>query len=480
MKHLSTTSSLTQRILHVLTQPIGVKKGKISSLAMLGIAKEKEYFLDNLSLLIASGMSVADALISIQKEVRSPVLKQIIKDVHIDIQDGETLWKSLSTTKLVTRHMIALIRIGEESGRLSENLKILVLQEQKARTFRQKIRSAMMYPVLLLLFTVLVGVLISWVILPKLSTVFGHLNIELPLLSKILIHFGVFLSNYGWIIIPSFLILFVSTLYGIFIRPQTKHIGQKILFQIPAIRTLGTNTELALMGFIAGTLLKAGVGITETLHSLKDSTDIIRYKGFYTHLIQQIEDGNGFEEGFLSFSKNQTYIPAPIQEMIITAERSGSLADTFLKIGENFEEKVETSTKNLSVLLEPILLVIVWLGVVGVALSVILPIYSLIGNLDMANTPTTQAQIQRNTINIQANTHLNNPEIQESPHIVLKPGFDDIPAKSLASDFAKTLTHLKPNTGYTYIKTSSGWHQIQLNDGSNGWVKDNFVHIKKE
>ena len=111
------------------------------------------YFIENLSMLTESGMDVLASLQAIKEDVRSSGMKMIIDTMIIDIESGSTLWRALERTKLAQDQVIALVRVGEESGRLSENLSVVALQQEKDRAFKSKIRSAMMYPVLVLIIT---------------------------------------------------------------------------------------------------------------------------------------------------------------------------------------------------------------------------------------------------------------------------------------------------------------------------------------
>ena len=106
-------------------------------------------------------------------------------------------------------------------------------------------------------------------------------------------------------------------------------------------------------------------------------------QGYSRSIIEKsIEQGNSFESSFKLYKDTNKLIPIPIQQIIITSERSGKLPEVLMNLGQTFEEKLQTTTKNLIVILEPVLLIIIWLGVLFVALSVILPIYSLIGGLN--------------------------------------------------------------------------------------------------
>lgn len=347
-----------------------------------GIGKERDFFIENLALLMESGMSIIPALESIVTGIRTKRMKAILNELQENISNGYALWSALEISRIFPDYIISLIKIGEETGRLSENLKIVGLQEQKNRIFRSKIRSAMMYPIFILVVTFVVGIGITWFILPRLVTVFSQLGIELPTATKFLIAIGKFLGEYGAIVMPIFLFLITIIIYFVFIFKKTKVIGQWLLFNFPGIKKLIQEVELSRFGYILGTLLEVGLPITTALNSLHQASSAFGYKKMYAYLRDSISDGNSFKESFSFYPKSKSFIPFTIQQMILAGEQSGNLPKTLIKIGEIFEAKTEITTKNLSVILEPILLVIVWVGVVGVALAVILPIYNLIGGFN--------------------------------------------------------------------------------------------------
>lgn len=346
-----------------------------------GLSKDTDYFIENLSMLVFSGMPVVDALKAITEEVHSGRMKIILNNISVEIENGSTIWKALQNSSLFKDHSISLIRLGEDSGKLTENLKVVAIEEQKDRMFKSKLKSAMMYPVFVLFVTAIVGIGIAWFILPKLATVFSQLKIKLPFITKMLINFGTFLGDYGQYVIPLIVILFVLVYLTFFSFKKTKVIGQFILFHIPGVKQLMKEIEVARFGYLFGTLLKAGVPITLALDSLASATEFETYRKFYTHIKVSVNDGNSIQKSFLSFKHSKKLISSPIQQLVVAGEKSGNLADILLKIGAMFEEKSDATTKNLTIILEPILLVIVWLGVVAVALAVILPIYGLVGGI---------------------------------------------------------------------------------------------------
>ena len=174
------------------------------------------------------------------------------------------------------------------------------------------------------------------------------------------------------------LIVFV---YFIFFFKRTRFVGQAFLFKFPGVGQLMKETELARFGYLLGTLLDAGIPIVGALNSLEEATGFQRYKKLYRHLCQGAEEGHSFAQSFAAYRKSRVLIDLPVQHLITAAEQSGRLPETFLKIGRRFESKIDITTKNLATILEPVLLIIIWLGVAFLALAIILPIYSLIGGL---------------------------------------------------------------------------------------------------
>ena len=357
------------------------KRPSFSLNLSIGYGNEKNYFVENLAMLIESGMGILPALDSIKTEVRSSRMLKAFTIIEAEIESGSSLWKALEGSRVFPAQAISLVRIGEESGQLTQNLKIVAEEQQKDREFRSKLRSAIMYPAFVLVLSFIIGTGIAWFVLPQLSKVFSQLHINLPLITRILIQAGNFLGKYGSVVIPLFTLLIIITIYFIFFFRQTKSIGEFLLLHTPGVKKLLKELELGRMGFILGTLLKAGVPVVEAVLSLKEASLFETYRKMYDSLEKTFEEGNSFQKSFALYPQSRKLISAPIQQMIISGERSGKLAATFLKIGEIYGAKTEITTKNLAVILEPILLIIVWLGVMFIALGVIMPIYSLIGGI---------------------------------------------------------------------------------------------------
>lgn len=346
------------------------------------LGEEKNYFIENLSMLLASGMDIIKALDGIEGELQSRKMKEMVFELRRDIDDGMPLWKALNKTKVFSSQVISLIRVGEQSGRLSENLDVINAQQKKDKGLRSKIRSAVMYPVFIIVMIIVIGFGIAWFILPRLAQVFDSLDMELPTITKVLIAVGTFLGSYGLYVVPVSIVVVLATIYFVFVYPKTRYIGYTMMFNFPITKKLIQQVELSRFGYIFGTLLNAGLPIDDTLEALTMATEFRPYKKMYRHVKENVILGHSIKSSMDSYPKSTKLIPSPVQQMIASGEQSGALSEVLIRIGENYEEKTETTTKDLPVALEPILLIVVWMGVVAIAMAVILPIYSLIGGLN--------------------------------------------------------------------------------------------------
>lgn len=367
----------------VKATPIERKKGADKKkLSTFGLSKERDHFIENLSMLVLSGMAITEALRAVVKETKDARMKEILTQVMENIEAGSPIWKAFYETGLFRGYTISLIRLGEESGKLADNLKVIAMQEEKDREFKSKVKSALMYPIFVLSLTGFIGIGISWFILPKLAKIFTDLKLTLPFITKVLIGFGVFLNEHGLIVVPLGLAVIGGIFYIVFVYHKTKIIGEYIIFSIPGIKVLMQEIEVARFGYLLGTLLDAGLQVTRAIESLENATETIRYKRFYKHLRESVDMGNSFEKSFESYPKIGKILPQSVVQLVVSGERSGNLNKTLLKVGQVLEAKSDQTTKNLTIIMEPILLVIVWAGVVCVAFAVILPIYSLVGGLN--------------------------------------------------------------------------------------------------
>lgn len=343
--------------------------------------EEKEFVLENVALLLESGMDMITALEAVRKSIRSKAIRKKIREMRHLVEAGSPFWQALKKTDFFSPHVVSLAKVGEESGHLPENLRVIVLQQYKDRDLRSRLRSAALYPVFMFALTGVIGISLAWFLLPRLTTIFLQLKVSLPLPTQALIWFGDFLQHYGVIVVPLTAASIFGAVYFLFINHKTQYVGKSILFHIYGIKGLIQQLELARLGFVLGTLLEAGMPLPDALSSLTDATPFRAYGKLYRYLYNRLIEGHALHGSMARYPGIEHLMPPTVQEMVGVGEQSGKLVETLLQMGRAYESKAEITTKNLTIIFEPVLLFSVWFGVVFVALAVILPIYGLVGNI---------------------------------------------------------------------------------------------------
>jgi len=344
----------------------------------IGFGDERDYFIENLSLLISSGMGISSALEALRLSVRTRKMKRITGAICEMVEDGSPLWQAFETTRLLPEKVISLIRAGEEAGKLPEHLNLVTLQQHKDRLLRTRVRSSLLYPGIVLFLAIVMALFSAWNILPTLTGIYAeNSSSSLPATTRSLIWFGWFLKAYGAFVIPAAVALVAAAAYLLFVNRRFKFMGDAILFRIPGVKTLVQGVEVARFGFTFGALLQAGFQVDQALESLKMGTSYDAYRSFYEHLRANVVQGESLEKSMRSYRAADRLVPVPIQQLIFSAEKSGKLPETLIKIGVIFEEKTESMAKDLVTVLEPIVLIIVGILVAYVVTGVITPIYGL-------------------------------------------------------------------------------------------------------
>lgn len=354
------------------------KRKKISALFLGG---EKDYFAENLSMLLSAGIGVSSAIAIMSEGASSSGYKKLLSIIGEELDDGNPLWKTLEGRGIFNRSYVYMVKVGEASGRLFENLNIIAEQQVKTKSFHSKLTSALIYPGIILSLTLVIGISVIWFVIPKMAKIFGDMRIVLPLPTKIMISLGNFITENPLLFLAS-IVGFLAVIIIFFFVPGTKKVGQAFLFRVPRIKDLLKEVEVARFGYVMYSLTQAGIPLTEALSSVEQSTDLAPYKKFYNYLFKSVNDGNSLESSFRKYKGLKSLFPVNIQQMVVAGERSGNLVNVLGKISGIYEEKIDVTSKNLSVILEPLLLFVVWLGVLFLALAVIMPIYGLIGGLD--------------------------------------------------------------------------------------------------
>jgi len=336
-------------------------------------------FTKHLAIMIKSGIPLSEAIKSLADQTKNPNFRQVLTEILADVENGQSLEKALSKHSNVFNSLyLSLVRTGEKSGKLEENLEYLALQLKKSYEFRKKIEAATLYPKIVLVATIIIGASISLFVLPQLIELFESLDVELPVTTKILLFIANLMKNWGILIIGGFVLLYLLFLWLIR-TPQVKPIWHKFLVNMPMLGRLVQNIELTSICRNLGIMLKSGLTVTSALETQRQATENLVFKEMLVDISKSVERGKKISEELNT--KKYRIMPTIVPKMIAVGENTGKLDETFIYLGDFFEEEVDDATKNLSNTLEPILLLAIGAVVAFVAMAIISPIYSLTGSI---------------------------------------------------------------------------------------------------
>ncbi|OGM31171.1 hypothetical protein A2803_01705 [Candidatus Woesebacteria bacterium RIFCSPHIGHO2_01_FULL_44_21] len=340
---------------------------------------DKALFTKHLAVMTKSGIPLAESVDSLEEQAKNPTFKKILAKVSADIQNGQSLYKSMARhPRVFDTTYLSLVQIGEESGQLEKNLEYLAANLKKSYEFRKKVVSASLYPMIVLVMAVVVGFGISYFVLPKLIDLFESLDVELPLTTKILLFIANTMKDYGIFIMAGVLLSII--LFRIFVNlPKVKIHWHRFLLGLPTIGSFMQSVQMTSMCRNIGVMLQSGLDISTTLETQKTATDNLVYKEYLASLQRGIEKGKSLKEQ-LESSKFH-FVPSIATKMIAVGEKTGTLESAFSYLGDFFEDEVDNASKNLSSTLEPILLIGISLIVGFVALAVITPIYDFTSSI---------------------------------------------------------------------------------------------------
>lgn len=328
----------------------------------------------NLGSMLDAGLPLSRALSVVERQSKNPRVQMIMKKIVTDINSGETFHESLAHYPKVFNDLyVSMVRAGEESGGLSESLHTLSVQMQRSTSLKKKIKGAMIYPAIVITILVIIGILMMIYVMPSITGTFKDLEVELPVTTKILIAVSDFMSANTILALGGLIALIVGVITGL--RTQAGHVATSwVIPRLPIIGTMAKETNSAHTARTLSSLLSAGVDVIHALDITKDVVQNHFYKKIIAEAAIRVEKGEPMSSVFIE--RTDLY-PILVGEMISVGEETGNIATMMEEMAEFYENEVERKTKDLSTIIEPILMVVIG-GTVGFfALAMIAPIYSI-------------------------------------------------------------------------------------------------------
>ena len=329
-------------------------------------------------MLIRSGLPLLGALRSMPDKTVSKSTVTVISCLADEVENGQFLSSAMRKfPKIFGDFAVSIVRVGEVSGSLSENLDYLAEELKKKRELKRKIISALIYPLLILLATLGIAGVLSVYVLPKILPIFQSFRAQLPWSTRTLIFFSGFLSHY-WLVLT----LAAATVFAFFwlvVRlPKAKLQTDRALLHLPLLGQMFRCYYLSNFFRTLGLLLKSEIRIVEAVAIASATTDNLFYKKLLREASGCLERGEKLS-GFLQ--KYPNFFPPLAGQLLLSGEAAGNLSGSLLYVSGILEEDLADLTRNLSVVIEPALMIIMGVLVGFVAISIITPIYGFTQNL---------------------------------------------------------------------------------------------------
>ena len=338
---------------------------------------ERSFFVSNLSIMLHSGLSITESLDVIGEQSRG-LLKIINLDILNSVLSGTNLADSFARhPKIFSNLFISIVRAGEISGNLEKNLSSLANQLEKEKELSDKIKNAMIYPLVILIMSFVIGIGLSIFVLPKITPIFESLRVDLPASTRFLISFSNYVENNSVLfLIETFGSMFF--LFWFLKQKFVKPLTHFFVLNLPLLKNISQYNNLARFSRTLSSLLKSGISIDESLLIVSTTLNNIYYRNSVKSIYLKVLSGDKLSEAMIEQGKYFTKLTV---SMLRVAEKAGTLEQTLENIAVINERKLDYATKRLSVLIEPFLLIFVGLIVGWLAISIISPIYQITGSV---------------------------------------------------------------------------------------------------
>lgn len=357
-----------------LTENKQLIKFRLSFLQKKVPLKDKIIFCEQLAVMIRAGLTLIDALKSLQGESDSRQMATTIDQLIKDIESGNSFSVSLNKhPKIFDQVFVSIVASGEQSGKLDEVLSRQAKQMDKGYDLIAKVRGALIYPAVIFASLLGVGVFVMIFILPKLKDVFEESGAPMPLFTRLIMSLGANLANYWFYYLIGIAILSVALFFVLKSAPGRKF-SDRLKLRLPVFGTLFKKAYLASFSRTFSGLAAAGLPVLEIFSITGKIIPNSLYQDAIISAAKKIENGLTIAKAL----SESPLFPRMVSQLVIVGEKSGRLDEVFDTLANFYERDVENITKNLSTLIEPIMMLVIGLGIGVLIVAVLQPIYGLI------------------------------------------------------------------------------------------------------
>jgi len=367
--HILEKRGLTTLVIKPLTEISGVH----GSLPVV----EKITFCRYLSIMLSTGLSLSEGVDVLRRETKNPLMATILGDMTYSLEQGQDLSSIFERYPTAFEpYFITLTKAGEVSGKLSDVFKYLESELRSEYSLNSKVKGALLYPTIVFSAMIVMGIGMYFFILPQIGRVFLSMNMPLNAPVKFLFTTSISMSKQVVPIMISFVILGVIGFFS-FKNPVVKETLLAMVRPIPMIHRLLQEIDLARFNRIFSTLIRSAVPITDALEISFSSLTLSEYRACAKTFPDEIKRGKSFSE----LVRANPSFPSLMVQMVIAGEKTATLDSTLSDLAGFYESEVEEQVKSLTQIIEPVLMLCVGIGVGGLILSIVGPIYSVVGSM---------------------------------------------------------------------------------------------------
>ena len=341
--------------------------------------KDKVVFTRQLATLIGAGLPLAQSLRTVQEQTTNKRMQEIVQEIISDVEGGKSLSDSFAKhPEAFNKVYVALVSAGETSGTMDDSLKRLAAQQEKDAAMMSKIRGAMMYPSIVLVVIILVIGFMLFTVVPQVEGLYRDLNKGLPFVTLMMIKIANFFSSLWWLVILAmiiggyFLAQYLKTEQGI----RTKDIFK---LNVPLFKGMFRKMYMARFARTGQVLLSTGVPMLDMLRITSDAVNNVVISESILRASDKVKGGKALSASL----SNEDYFLAMVPQMIKIGEQSGKIDEMMGKTAQVYEDELDEEIRALSTAIEPVLMVFLAIVAGTMVAAILLPIYSLVGNINI-------------------------------------------------------------------------------------------------
>lgn len=339
--------------------------------------KEMVVFFRQLSTLIDSKVPIVPSLQALQEQTGNRFLRTVIKEMEEDVKDGMSLSESMSKHPTVfDQLMVNMVSSGEMSGNLQKTISYIADNTEKNYQISSKIKSALFYPAFIVGAAFIIGFLVVTFILPKLGGIIKEMEVTVPWYTKLVMGLGDFMNNFWWAVLIVIFGAFGGLIYYIKSEEGKKE-WDKIKLKLPIFGNFYRSVYITRFSDNFSILIDGGIPVVTALKEVSEVIGNTVFKEIILKAADEVKKGGNISDVFAKSSE----IPPIVTRMLKIGEETGKISEILRKTASFYEQEVDTMTRNISVMIEPILIGILGIGVAIMVFAVLVPIYDIANNI---------------------------------------------------------------------------------------------------